>query len=310
MPQKKKILIAIDGSKSSMDAIEYSSGFFNPEVFEITFMHIMDNMPDGGENQQSDKSLDAANIATDAWYQKRTEQILKKIKGYVNQFENAGYDKQTLNVIIRKQIKGIANDIIAESEQGYDALVIGRRGLNDPTSIMVGATAYRMMKAINHLPVVIVGESPDPENVLIGLDESDNAFRSLDCVCELMPRPLRKILICHISQRMDKEENKKKAFTAEELNQQLEIQRNRIKTLMQKAEDRLTDAGFEQTLIEKEILEGILSRAVAISKTAEKHNCGSVVVGRRGLSMIREFMMGRVTMKILHKAHTQAVWIV
>lgn len=278
MADKIKILIAIDGSKSSLAAIQYAGKFFEPQKTDITLIHILPNIT-GDEVEKLHLQM--------------KEQIQIKMEEFVNKLENAGYDKKMINVNIQKQINGVAKDIIAESEKGYDALVIGRRGLNDPTSIIVGATAYHMMKVNNHLPVVIVGDNPDPENILIGLDSSDNSFKAIDCVCNLMPRSSRKILLCHISEK-----------------QEVEKQHQQIEPIMQNAEDRLVAVGFERPMIKKEILKGILSRAVAISKTAEKHHCGSVVVGRRGLSMIREFMMGRVTMKILHKAHTQAVWIV
>ena len=275
---KLKILIAIDGSKSSVAAVQYASKFFDPQKADFTLIHIL---PDTTDDETEKSHL------------KMTEQIQLKMEEFVSKLENAGYDKKMINVNIQKQINGIAKDIIVESENGYDALVIGRRGLNGPTSIIVGATAYHMMKVINHLPVVIVGDNPDPEHILIGLDGSDNSIKAINCVCNLMQRSSRKIVLCHISEK-----------------QEIEKQHQQIESIIQNAEDRLVAAGFERPLIKKEILKGILSRAVAISKTAEKHHCGSVVVGRRGLSMIREFMMGRVTMKILHKAHTQAVWIV
>jgi nucleotide-binding universal stress UspA family protein len=275
---KLKILIAIDGSKSSVAAVQYASKFFDPQKADFTLIHIL---PDTTDDETEKSHL------------KMTEQIQLKMEEFVTKLENAGYDKKQINVNIQKQINGVAKDIVAESENGYDALVIGRRGLNDPTSIIVGATAYHMMKVINHLPVVIVGDNPDPEHILIGLDGSDNSIKAINCVCNLMQRSSRKIVLCHISEK-----------------QEIEKQHQQIESIIQNAEDRLVAAGFERPLIKKEILKGILSRAVAISKTAEKHHCGSVVVGRRGLSMIREFMMGRVTMKILHKAHTQAVWIV
>ena len=278
MPDKIKILIAIDGSKSSLAAIQYAGKFFEPQKTDMTLIHILPNVSDD---------------ETEKLHLQMKEQIQIKMEEFINKLENAGYDKKMVNVNIQKQINGVAKDIIAESENGYDALVIGRRGLNDPTSIIVGATAYHMMKVINHLPVVIVGDNPDPENILIGLDGSDNSFKAIDCVCNLMSRSSRKILLCHISEK-----------------QEIEKQHQQIESIIQNAEDRLVAVDFERPMIKKEILKGILSRAVAISKTAEKHHCGSVVVGRRGLSMIREFMMGRVTMKILHKAHTQAVWIV
>lgn len=283
MLQKNKILIAIDGSESSMDAVRYTSGFFDPKTSEITLMHIISSLPED-ENPE-----------TVASYEKMKKQIQVRMEESVTVLENAGYDKKTIGIKIQEHVKGVSKDIITESEKGYDVLIIGRRGLNDPTSIIVGATAYRMMKAIKHLPVVIVGDKPDPDNILIGLDGSDSSINSLDFVCELMTRPSRKVILCHIVHAMEKENIEKQSL--------------QVESTMQKAKERLVAGGFKKSMIESVILEGILSRAVAISKTAEKHHCGSLVVGRRGLSVISEFMMGRVTMKILHKAHTQAVWI-
>ena len=37
---------------------------------------------------------------------------------------------------------------------------------------------------------------------------------------------------------------------------------------------------------------------------------GTIVVGRRGLSKVYEFFMGRVSDKVLHLAKDMAVWIV
>ncbi|MEE8620893.1 MAG: universal stress protein [Syntrophobacteria bacterium] len=43
---------------------------------------------------------------------------------------------------------------------------------------------------------------------------------------------------------------------------------------------------------------------------AQEGEYGTIVMGRRGLSKVREFLMGRVTNKVLHRAEGFAVWIV
>ncbi|MBC2715644.1 MAG: universal stress protein [Desulfobacteraceae bacterium] len=310
MAKKIKILIAIDGSKSAMAAVRYAGNFFNPQKTDVVLIHIMSNMPPAAEVLRSVASPEDTNVETEKWHRETTKHIQKKMEEAESILQSAGYDKQSINVKIQTQIKGVARDIIAESEKAYNALLVGRRGLNDPTNNIVGATAYRMMKAIEHLPVVIVGDNPDSGNVLIGFDGSENSLKAVDCVCELMPHPLRKVVLCHVSRETDHDDPDGKALARDQKKEGMNQGRNPVETVMQRAEDRLAGAGFDRSLIEKEILEGMISRAVAISKTAESRHCGSVVVGRRGLSIIRDFMMGRVTMKILHKAHTQAVWIV
>ena len=45
-------------------------------------------------------------------------------------------------------------------------------------------------------------------------------------------------------------------------------------------------------------------------KEAQEGNYGTIVMGRRGLSKVHEFLMGRVTNKVLNRAEGFAVWIV
>jgi nucleotide-binding universal stress UspA family protein len=43
---------------------------------------------------------------------------------------------------------------------------------------------------------------------------------------------------------------------------------------------------------------------------AQKNGFGTIVIGRRGLSKVRQFMMGRVSNKVLQLARDLAVWVV
>jgi nucleotide-binding universal stress UspA family protein len=52
------------------------------------------------------------------------------------------------------------------------------------------------------------------------------------------------------------------------------------------------------------------SRAMDILQEAKEGNYGTIVMGRRGLSKVREFLLGRVTNKVLQRAEKFAVWIV
>jgi nucleotide-binding universal stress UspA family protein len=52
------------------------------------------------------------------------------------------------------------------------------------------------------------------------------------------------------------------------------------------------------------------SRAGDILQEAQEGGYGTIVMGRRGLSKVREFLMGRVTSKVLSRADGFAVWVV
>jgi nucleotide-binding universal stress UspA family protein len=69
-------------------------------------------------------------------------------------------------------------------------------------------------------------------------------------------------------------------------------------------------SGVPSERISKVCKIGSYSRAADILSTAREGNYGTVIMGRRGISAVREFIMGRVTTKVLNGAEGLAVWIV
>jgi nucleotide-binding universal stress UspA family protein len=125
-----------------------------------------------------------------------------------------------------------------------------------------------------------------------------------------MPKTGRKVMLCHVAQKIQNSGEDRKVFSDDQEKSWQERSRHQMMELMQEATKRLVEAGFDPGLVVSEILEGKVSRAVAIAKTAEMKGYGTIVTGRRGLSVIKDFLMGRVSMKVLHRAHEMAVWIV
>jgi nucleotide-binding universal stress UspA family protein len=83
-----------------------------------------------------------------------------------------------------------------------------------------------------------------------------------------------------------------------------------MKSVFEKATGRLENAGFRRNQITARTATGVLSRAGAIIQYALKGEYGTIVVGRRGLSEVQEFPMGRVSNKVIHMAKALAVWVV
>ena len=68
--------------------------------------------------------------------------------------------------------------------------------------------------------------------------------------------------------------------------------------------------GFNANQIGTDIITGAESRAGTIIQEATEGGYSTIVVGRRGLSRIKEFIMGGVSNKIIQMAREQAVWVV
>ena len=69
-------------------------------------------------------------------------------------------------------------------------------------------------------------------------------------------------------------------------------------------------AFFDPARIHQKIARGAGSPAHAIVEEAEKGKYDTILVGRRGLSKVEEFMMGRVSNRVIHMAKDKTVWVV
>jgi nucleotide-binding universal stress UspA family protein len=90
----------------------------------------------------------------------------------------------------------------------------------------------------------------------------------------------------------------------------MEEVRAKMGTTFEEARKVLEEAGIRRKRIETEIISGAYSRASTLVEEARKRQCGTIVVGRRGLSKIEEFFLGRVSSKVLQMASDKTVWIV
>jgi nucleotide-binding universal stress UspA family protein len=73
---------------------------------------------------------------------------------------------------------------------------------------------------------------------------------------------------------------------------------------------RLEKAGVEARGISSKYILQSRSRSGDIIKEAKEGEFGTIVMGRRGLSSVHEFPLGRVTTKVLNRADQFALWIV
>jgi nucleotide-binding universal stress UspA family protein len=76
------------------------------------------------------------------------------------------------------------------------------------------------------------------------------------------------------------------------------------------AKAELVHAGFKADKVSSQIDTGAVSRAGAIAEKAKQENFGTIVMGRRGHSSVRDFFIGRVTNKVVHMARDRTVWVV
>ena len=73
---------------------------------------------------------------------------------------------------------------------------------------------------------------------------------------------------------------------------------------------KLAELGFKPDPISTEVVSGAASRAAAIVAAVEAQSDGTIMMGRRGPSRVRDFFIGRATSKVIHLARDRTVWVV
>jgi nucleotide-binding universal stress UspA family protein len=156
--------------------------------------------------------------------------------------------------------------------------------------------------------LVISGRKPPKNKILIALDGSQGSWRALDFVGDFLGGYDLKINLVHvIRSKKSKTSQIWHLFTPEDFTRE---RGKEIGDVFKKAKQRLVRAGFEPNRIKTQTIIGARSRAAAIAEEAKLNTCRVIVMGRRGLSQVDAFSMGRVTRKVIQLAKEPAVWIV
>ena len=162
--------------------------------------------------------------------------------------------------------------------------------------LLLGSVATKLLERLTFAPLLLVGKKSHPEKILLGLDGSDNALRAVEHVGRIVGGAGVEIRLIHVvrGKNKDFEEKTKEA----------------VSEFLEQAKSRLAKSGITREQARADILTGKRSRAKALVEIARKEGYGTIVLGRRGLSEVEDFSMGRVTNKVVYMAKGLAVWVV
>lgn len=313
----KKLLVLVDGSERSIQTVNYVKDFMPIDKnVRIVLFHVFDGEPEEfRELEQTPTCIDAVrqlqNLEAkqkDAiwWYLERAKEIL--IKG--------GIPKESIEIKFHPRKDGIARDIINEAKNDYSAVIMRRRGLGALKGIILGSVAVKLLQAITFIPIIMVGQVPANKKFLLTVDASPSSRRVVEFVGSLLGGHGYEACIFHAIIGLGSMVFKLPEVNAPEF-PEVEMPDNcieafKLKTvrLLQATKETLLSCGFEAGKISEKIVTGEESRSMAIVEEAEKGGYSTIVVGRRGLSRVEAFFMGRVGHKVVYAGDKFTVWVV
>jgi nucleotide-binding universal stress UspA family protein len=244
-----------------------------------------------------------------AWEATQKNQIQKFMNEAGEILINAGFGKESVKVDIHDSQAGIARDIIKESNNGYMAVVAGRRGTSKVKEFVMGSVARKLVERQGNVPVWVVGGRPWAEKVLLALDSSEGAMKAVDHVGAILGGSNCEVTLVNILRYPDFIQPEINDLPASQKSVMFEQTKAEIIPLFDDAKKRLINAGIEPELVTTKLITGT-SRAGAIVEEARHGGYGTIVIGRRGMSKVKEFFIGRVSNKVINMTKEMAIWVV
>jgi nucleotide-binding universal stress UspA family protein len=145
-------------------------------------------------------------------------------------------------------------------------------------------------------------------NILIAVDASENAKRAVQYVRDVIGGlPGFHVTVLSIIS----EPSEDYFVNADERNAWVEKENTATKSILDGYRQMLIQAGFrDEDVTVHAVLKECASIAECILEEQRKLGCGTVVIGRRGISKKEEFIFGSTSNKILHSARDCSIWVI
>jgi nucleotide-binding universal stress UspA family protein len=307
----KMIAIPVDGSEDSLKSLDYLSLLYGPEHhIEVNIFYVVPSLPltltedpaMDRETAEKLKAVKARNI-------RMAERILLEAK---TALVRKGFPENRIQTFYLKKKMSVAQEICFWAEGKLaDAVLMTTRGRSRLEAFFMGEVASRTLEYCRVCPVWIVEGEVKSRDVLVCLDGSHRALGAVDHVGLMLSGTNSQVALFHSMRHLRRFIPLEVIEEAPELEELWKLKAAQgIAPDMKKAKEMLLEAGLRGSQIITKVVDGTRSAAKDILEEARRNGYGTVVLGRHGTSMVKEFFMGSVVRKVLDNCHGLAVWVV
>lgn len=308
----KRILLAVDGSDESLAVVRYVSESVQPTDSKVLVFQVMSKVPEVFWDLGKDPAWLPKIEAIRDYEQKQEGFAAGFMNKAVELFKVAGFNPGSVTTRIGVQQEGIARDIVAEARRGgYDVLVIGRGKSGSMQDMPLGGVASKILSATPSPAMWLVGGKPSSDNILIAMDSSEHSMQAVKHAGRMLNQGHNLITLFHAVRGISiSVEGMEDIFPDSYRKRLLEDAEREILPALKLAETWLAKMDISPKRISTKIVTGVPSRAATIVEEAKQGGYGTIVAGRRGISEVADFSMGRVTNKLTQLAKEQNLCIV
>jgi nucleotide-binding universal stress UspA family protein len=308
---QKKILLAVDDSRHSRNAIHYAVKVSSlAKNLHYVLFHVQPSISLFLQDE-AQKSL-KARTELDKVLKKNNEAAQKLLVDYRNEMVRMGINPDQIEIITQTRNLGLAKDIIEFAQKRrYDTIMVGRRSLSRLQEMFMGSVTSNILEHSQVLPVWLVDGEVTNTDVMVAIDGSEASLRVIDHVSFMFSKNTDiRLTLLHVT---SKARDYCEISLDEEPSAELEeiVARGDkacIDQFYSHAIGKFRDSGISEDQLEMKTIKGGLNTGKAILDEARKGNFGTLVFGRRGAN--KSFFMGSVSRYIINRASNAVLWIV
>lgn len=307
---KKKLLIAVDGSIYSSQSLEYIALLFanDSDIHFHLMTCIIANegvMPAASDRRDSllpdAPGVGKKKLAAQGLLQKATDKLVR-----------LHIPPERINSSVALSGQDIGATIQRQAEQLLvDSILIGRRGLNTLSEMLLGSVSATLIQKCHKIPLWILdGEVPN-RNLLAPVDGSLPSMLAIDHLAHIMEgRRDITIFLFHCHRFLEKKnEANPEAFYQVWTKEWCDLHLADDNHLFRGPTQLLIEAGIPEDKIIILPETSDVEAAHGILRQADKHHCGTIVIGRRGDGTAKG-ILGGVSDRTVKHAQDIALWVV
>jgi nucleotide-binding universal stress UspA family protein len=307
----KMIVLPQDGSAFAMKSMDYLNLMFGPEHnLNPNLLYILPSLPPalveaGRKCRETAGHLKKMKQRNEAL----ANDILGGAKDILLQYN---FPEEKIKIVCQGRKRDIAKDIVDWShEKMADGILLNCHGRSRVEAFFMGEVSLKLLECSGSCPVWLLRGNVKEKGVLIAVDTSENALKAIDYAGFILNGTQSRIVLFHTKRSL-------RRFLPKTIFEDIpgiaelwsEQAQDAIAPVMEKARQMLVDAGIEESRIQVETAEGSRNPARDVVAAADKHGCGTIILGRQGDSGNKEFSMGSIARKVIEVASDKAIWVV
>jgi nucleotide-binding universal stress UspA family protein len=305
----QKILLPIDGSEHSRRAVEFAAYLgtsLGKNLADLALLRVISGRYMGRYMPYIDYRAEILKLS-DSFKEFKKQHIEKIVKPSVDEGEKILRDLGIGINIEKLIVEGDpAHEILRIAEErGFSTIVMARRGLSEIIEFLLGSVTNKVVHGASRQTVYVVGQSilrdktcPIPK-ILVPVDGSSYAMRGAEhaaCLASELKVSINSVTLLRVINLALFEKRLKEGIDPEE----------EAEKILEAAKSIFLQAEVPEALISTKIRLG--HPAEEILKEVDGYNL--VIMGRKGRTALKDFLLGGVSSIVLHRCQNPTIAIV